>query len=560
MRHIALALLLLWPFVARAELATADRHMVAAAHPLAAAAGRDILRAGGSAVDAAIATQLVLTLVEPQAAGIGGSAFIVHYDKAANRVITYDGRETAPEAAKPWMFLGSAGQPLPYDKAAMGGISVGVPGMLRAFELAYRAHGKLAWSDLFEPAIKLAEDGFRVSPRLGYSISANPALARDDEARDYFYMSGGVALSAGSPRRNLDLAAVLRRVARDGAGAFYSGEIAAGIVRAVQSGANPGSLTVADLAGYRAVVREPVCGPYRRWKVCSMGPPSSGGIAVLQILGMLERFDMAAAKPGEALGAHLLAEANRLAFADRDRYVADADFVPWPAGLLDRAYLAQRSRLITVQKAIGLALPGTPPERRGQLRFLPWPQYESTGTSQVSVVDAAGNAVSMTSSVGDAFGARLFTQGFILNNELSDFNASPMVNGEPVANRVEPGKRPRSSMAPTLVFDERGNLVLAVGSQGGPRIIGFVAKMLVAALDWNLDMQAAIDLPHILNRNGVTELEDGANRPALQQALQGLGHQVTLGPIDSGQQGIKVVNGKLTGGGDRRREGVALGD
>jgi gamma-glutamyltranspeptidase/glutathione hydrolase len=539
------------PRIVLAQPAEGLRHMVAAAHPLAAEAGRDMLRRGGSAVDAAIAVQLVLTLVEPQAAGIGGSAFMMVHVEAPRSLQAYDGRETAPAAAKPDRFVGADGKPLPYDRAGVGGIAVGVPGMLRMFELAHKRHGKLPWAALFEEAIRLAEQGFTVSPRLALSIERNPQLAIDPAATALLR-----SLKAGDTFRNSALAAVLRAVA-GGADAFYKGPVAAEIARVVAGAANPGDMTEADIANYPAVEREPVCGPYREWRVCGMPPPSSGGIAVLQMLAFLERFDLAALGPVDPRAAHLLAEAGRLAFADRDAYVADPDFVAVPPGLLDRNYLTRRGALIDPLKSMGLAQPGALPERRGQLP----PLRETVGTSQVSVVAANGDAVAMTSSVGDAFGARLVAGGFILNNELTDFAALPAdASGLAVANRIEPGRRPRSSMAPTFVYDRDGRLVLAIGSQGGSRIIGFVAKMLVAVLDWKLDMQAAIDLPHMLNRNGATELETGEGRGAAKAALEALGHTVRLEPFDSGQQGILVSGGRLYGAGDRRREGTARGD
>jgi gamma-glutamyltranspeptidase/glutathione hydrolase len=555
MRFCAAFAIVLCSVPAAAQPVQASRHMVAAAHPLAAEAGREILRRGGSAVDAAIATQLVLTLVEPQAAGIGGSAFMLVHRRETRGLFAYDGRETAPAAARLDRFLGYDGRPLAYERAGVGGISVGIPGMVRMFELAHRAHGRAPWRDLFMPAIVLAEQGFSVSPRLAVSIQRNPHLVIDKGAMDLF-LPQRQALPAGVILRNPALAATLRAVAEGGADAFYTGEIAARIVETVATSVNAGDMTAADLAAYQAVEREPVCGPYRKWRICSMPPPSSGGIALLQMMAYLEGFDLASLGPGHPQSAHLLAEAGRLAFADRDAYVADPDFVPWPPALLDRAYLARRAALIDPARSMGPAAPGELPVRRGMVL-----QAGTVGTSQVSVVADNGDAVTMTSSVGDAFGARLVAGGFVLNNELTDFAALPADGeGRTVANRVEPGKRPRSSMAPTFVFDESGDLVLAVGSQGGARIIGFVAKMVVASLDWRLDIQGAIDLPHMLNRNGPTEIETGPGREAMKATLEALGHTVRLEPFDSGQQGVARVNGSLAGGGDRRREGTARGD
>lgn len=537
--------------------ARAARQMVATANPHATRAGLEILRAGGSAVDAAIAAQLVLNLVEPQSSGIGGGAFMLHYDAASGRLDAYDGRETAPASATPEMFLDDAGQPMDFWDAVIGGRSVGVPGLLRMLALAHRQHGRLPWARLFAPAIALSEEGFAVSPRLHHLIAEDEDLKAFPEARRYFFDAEGRPLAVGAKLRNPAFAATLRRIAEGGADAFYRGAIAAEIAATVQTAPrHPTDMTLADLAGYRAKARPPVCAPYRRWTVCGMPPPTSGGVAVLEILGLLERFDLSALAPESAEAVHLIAEASRLAFADRNRYLADSDFVEVPvARLLDRGYLARRSRLIAPDKSLGLAAPGLPTQN-GAMPKQPQPPR----TTHLVVVDAAGNAVSMTSSIESAFGSHLMAGGFLLNNELTDFSFEPLVDGRAVANRVAPGKRPRSSMSPTMVFDADGKLVLAIGSPGGSRIIGYVVKTIIAVLDWGLDVQAAIALPNFVNRNGPTDLEADTPLTALAPALAARGEAVRIVPMVSGLHGIAVTPGGLEGGADPRREGVALGD
>jgi gamma-glutamyltranspeptidase/glutathione hydrolase len=540
--------------------ATAQRFMVAAANPLAAAAGRDILRAGGSAVDAAIAVQLVLNLVEPQSSGLGGGAFLVHWDEAARRVITLDGRETAPAAAKPDRFIGPDGKPMRFVDAVVGGRSVGVPGTPRLLEEAHRRWGKLPWPQVLAPAIRLAEDGFAISPRLNGLLSGERNLAKDARAAAYFYEADGRAKAVGTILRNPAFAATLRALAERGAGAFYEGEIARDIVATVTGHAtNPGDMTAADLAGYRVEEREPVCGAYRVWRLCGMGPPSSGAVAVQQMLGMLETRDLPRMGPG-ADAAHWFSEAGRLAFADRNLYLADPAFVGIPlTGLIDRDYIRSRAGLISPERSMGRAKAGEPPNKRAGL-LAPSEGIEN-GTSHISVVDAQGDAVSMTTTIEDGFGARLMTAGgFLLNNELTDFSFVPEEHGKPVANRVEPGKRPRSSMAPTLVFDAFGRLYAVVGSPGGSQIIGYVAKTLIALLDWKMDPQAAVDLGNFGSRNGPTELEKGTEAEGWKAALEAKGHEVRLLEMTSGIQAIVKTPEGFVGGADGRREGVAIGD
>lgn len=538
----------------------AARSMVAAANPLAAEAGREILRAGGSAVDAAIAVQLVLNLVEPQSSGLGGGAFLVHWDNASRTVLTLDGRETAPSAARPERFLGADGKPMKFYDAVVGGRSVGVPGTPLLLEEAHRRWGRLHWARLFEPAIRLAEEGFPVSPRLNGLLGKEKFLLADARAKALFYTADGAPLAVGTILRNPAFAQTLKTLAARGMGAFYEGAIAADIVDTVTTHAgNPGDMTLADLAGYKVEERAPLCGRYRAFTVCGMGPPSSGAVAVQQILGVLETRDVGRLSPGpEAV--HWLSEAGRLAFADRALYLGDPAFVPVPvAGLVDPAYVRSRAALAGPDRSMGRAKAGEPPQKRGFL-FAPSDGIEN-GTSHISVVDENLNAVSMTTTIEDGFGARLMTRsGFLLNNELTDFNFAPVEDGKPVANRVEPGKRPRSSMAPTIVFDAFGRLYAVVGSPGGSQIIGYVAKTLVGLLDWQLDPQVAVDLPNFGSRNGPTEIEAGTEAEGWKAALEAKGHEVRAVEMTSGIQAIVLTPRGFLGGADSRREGVAIGD
>jgi gamma-glutamyltranspeptidase/glutathione hydrolase len=565
----------------RTDLQTrhASKHMAAAAHPLAAAAGRGVLRQGGWAHDAAHAMQAVLTLVEPQSSGIGGGALIVLWDGKAVR--TYDGRETAPSGATEKLFLQADGTPMPFTQAQIGGRSVGTPGVLRALELAHQKHGRLPWAKLFEPAIKLAEHGFAISPRLHQLIASDSSMQRSPDMMAYFLNADGSPKAVGTLLKNPPLAAVLKRIAKEGPDALYKGPVAEEIVAKVQGHKNPGSLSLNDLQGYKAKERAPLCTDYKRWQVCGMPPPSSGGIAVAQILGTLQaletrdpRLALAPLKPHKTdkpagiepapEAVHLISEAERLAYADRAQYVADTDFVPVPVnGLVDPAYLASRAALIG-DRSMGTAKPGTPPGI--QVAYAPDRSPLRISTSQVVAVDDEGGAVSMTTTVESAFGSHLMVQGFMLNNQMTDFSFIPEENGQKVANRVEPGKRPRSSMAPTLIFDRQsGEFLATVGSPGGSQIIEYVAKSTIGLLDWNLDPQTAISLPNFGSRNGPTELEQGQFSPALIQALKDKGHVVNEIDMTSGTQAIvrvKDAQGKasLEGGADPRREGEALGD
>ena len=557
----------------------ASRHMAAAANPLAAAAGREMLRRGGSAIDAAIAMQAVLTLVEPQSSGIGGGALIMLWD--GKNVRTYDGRETAPAGATERLFLQADGTPMPFTRAQIGGRSVGTPGVLRALELAHKKHGRLPWAQLFEPAIKLAEQGFAISPRLHQLIASDSSLRSSPDMVAYFLNADGSPKAIGTRLKNPALAAVLQRIANEGPDALYRGVVAQEIVRKVQGHANPGSLSLNDLKDYTAKERAPLCTDYQRWQVCGMPPPSSGGIAVAQILGTLQALEardkhyaLAPLKPvktnapagiePDPQAVHLISEAERLAYADRAQYVADTDFVPVPIkGLVDPGYLASRAALIG-ERSMGTAEPGTPPGI--QVAYAPDRSPLRISTSQVVAVDDEGGAVSMTTTIESAFGSHLMVQGFLLNNEMTDFSFIPEENGQKVANRVEPGKRPRSSMAPTLIFDRQsGEFLATIGSPGGSQIIEYVAKSTIGLLDWNLDAQQAINLPNFGSRNGPTELERGQFSPALIQALKAKGHEVNEIDMTSGTQAIvrgrdAQGNVSLTGGADPRREGEALGD
>ncbi len=543
--------------------------MAAAANPLAAQAGREILRAGGAAIDAAIAMQMVLNLVEPQSSGIGGGAFLMYWD--GKRVQAFDGRETAPIAADENLFM-SNGKPMAFYDAVVGGRSVGTPGVLRLLELVHKQHGRLPWARLFEPAIRLAENGFAVSPLLNRQLASEKYLARDPAARAYFYNGDGTPKAVGTILRNPEFAQTLRAIATQGADAFYKGPIAADIVRAVHAQPNAGRLAESDLATYQARERTPLCTAYKGWTVCGMPPPSSGGIAVAQMLGIFSSRNISVVPPQTVDGelrpqvdaVHLFTEAQRLAFADRNLYVADPDFVPVDMfALTNRNYLRDRAQLISA-RSMGVAMPGIPAGYR-----VSWAAVHAAprgGTSHISVVDDDGDAVSMTTTIENQFGARIMVRGFLLNNELTDFSFAPSADGRPIANRVQPGKRPMSSMAPTLVFDRATNeLVASIGSMGGPFIIGHVAKTLVGIMDWQLDIQQAISLPNFDSLNGPTDLEAGRFSRAAIAQLEQRGHEVRQFSMPSGTQGIvrvRLPDGRpgWAGGADPRREGVALGD
>ncbi len=543
-------------------LGRAQHYMVSAANRYAAEAGREILRAGGSAIDAAIATQLVLNLVEPQSSGIGGGAFILYWDAAAKELKTYDGRETAPASARPDRFL-VAGKPMPFATAVRSGLSIGVPGLVRLMETAHAAHGRLPWARLFEPAIRLAEEGFEVSSRLHYLLRLQDPESFVPAARAYFYTGTGNAWPIGYTLKNPQFAITLRRIAAEGSRGFYEGPVAEAIVKAVADApVARGGMTLDDLAGYTVKERAPVCFTYRTYKICGMGPPSSGGPAVAQTLKLLEPFDLGkgprAALQPQAL--HLIAEAEKLAYADRNRYLADPDFVAIPEGLLDPGYLTERRALIAPLKAMQTAQPGVPPGLKQQ-SFGRDATTERPGTSHISIIDGFGNALAMTTTIEGGFGSHNWAAGFLLNNELTDFSFLPTdTDGRAVANAVGPGKRPRSSMAPTIVFDDKGAVLAVLGSPGGGRIILYVIKSLVALLDWDMDAQQAADLLNFGSQGRGFEIELSGEAVWTALMLKPFGHQIVPDLMNSGTHIVTQRGGRLEGGADARREGAALGD
>ena len=540
---------------------SAKHHMIVAANPHAAKSGLDMLRRGGSAVDAAIAAQLVLNVVEPQSSGIGGGGFLLHYTAKNGALEAFDGRETAPQAISPKVFLKPDGQPKKFFDAAVGGASVGVPGLLAMLETAHQKHGILPWKDLFAPAISLARNGFPISERLHKLLTADQHLRTFEVPRRFFYQPNGKAWPVGHILKNPELAKSLQTIALGGAEAFYNGVLAKSISQTVnQASKNPGSLSPADFKKYAVKIRAPLCGPYRAWLVCGMPSPSSGGLATLQILGLLEATDFHMAAPFSKEAIHWFSEAGRLAFADRNTYVGDPAFVSVPeAGLLQTSYLKNRAKLISPAKSMNRADPGLP-AMISEIPFAPDATSFGFSTTHLSVIDGKGNSVSMTTSIENAFGSRMMVGGFLLNNQLTDFSFSPERNGAPVANSVAPGKRPRSSMAPTLVFNNAGKPVIIVGSPGGSRIIGYVAQALVSILDWKTDIQTALSAGHFQSRNGPTELELGSGLDSLKAPLEAMGHTVKIKPMTSGLHAIHITKNGLFGGADPRREGVALGD
>jgi gamma-glutamyltranspeptidase / glutathione hydrolase len=547
---------------------------VAAAHPLAADAGYQIIKSGGSAVDAAISVQLVLSLVEPQSSGIGGGAFLLFWD--GEGVLAYNGRETAPSAADEYLFLDDNGEPLTHQDAVRSGLSVGVPGTLALLKTAHEQHGILPWADLFEPAILLAEQGFHISPRLHQLLEADDALLHDEIARNFYYDEDGNAHPVGYNLQNPAYAQILRNVAEKGISAFYEGKTAEDIVRRVRKHPRPGYMHTDDLAAYPALdLRiQAMCNEWKQFEICGFPPPSSGHLALMQILGILEHLD----EPETALQdsiptaewLHGFLEASRLSFADRNRYVADPDFVEAPGGdwqmMLNRDYLAQRAALIG-EESMGVAKHGYPGKTESESGVQL--QQPERGTSHISIVDRNGNAVSMTTTIESGFGSRIMSDGgtglaggFLLNNELTDFSRNPLdEEGNLIANRVEPGKRPRSSMTPTLVFQkDTGELVATAGSPGGAAIIHYTAKTLIGMLDWQLNAQQAIDLPNFANFNGPSVLEEVRFPPKIIETLEAMGHEVEVRAMTSGIQAIQVTDDGYFGGADPRREGVVMGD
>lgn len=563
---------------------TARRRMVVTANPLATRAADEVLDAGGDALDAAIAAQLVLGLVEPQSSGLGGGAFLLSYDPATGALDTWDGRETAPAAMRADAFRAPDGAPLPFEQAVLNGASVGVPGLVRMLAAAHAAptaHHRLPWARLFAPALRWATQGFPVSPRLHALLAQDPLLPRQPATRAYFYGPDGAPWPVGHLLRNPAYAHTLRAIAQGGPDALYTGPIAADIVAAVRAHPKPGALSLADLAAYRPRHRLPVCldlpvgrpagrGAPRGYRVCGMGPPTSGGVGVLQILGLLSRFDLRGEAPLSPRFVHLFTAASRLAYADRERYLGDPDFVDVPVDrLLAPAYLQRRAALIDPTRDTGEAAPGRYPAGDGPLppagKALDLPS-----TSHLSIVDDAGRAVSMTTTIESGFGSHIFVRGFLLNNQLTDFSWYSPTPNPAHANAIRPGKRPRSTMSPILAFDRApGRLVLALGSPGGSRIIEYVARVAALHLLAGVSLQEAISAPNVSNRNGDTELEPRAGAEhtrlrALAETLRAMGHTVTFRPMTSGLHGISLrwdaaAQATLVGAVDPRREGLALG-
>ncbi|WP_341365713.1 gamma-glutamyltransferase [Yoonia sp. BS5-3] len=551
-------------FAAKAagEPIIAEDWMIAVANPLAAEAGAAVLADGGTAADAMVAAQAVLGLVEPQSSGLGGGAFLVWYDAASGELTTLDGRETAPLAATPTLFQDENGERLGFFDAVVGGLSVGTPGTPRLMEDAHRRWGQANWADLLTPAITLAEDGFAVSPRMAGAIANDADRLQRFPATAAYFFPGGSPLAAGDLLQNPDYADTLHQLAAHGSTAFYTGPIAEDIVATVRTAeGNPGVLSTLDMALYDVIERPAVCAGFRSYEVCGMGPPSSGALTVGQILGIVDNF--ALDDPSDPDVWRLIGDASRLAFADRGRYMADSDFVPMPTeGLLDPIYLEERAGLIEGDRIDGFVAlpevaPGNPEWDHAQL----WGDdvsLEFPSTSHISIVDRYGNALSMTTTIENGFGSRLFVRGFLLNNELTDFSFATHNDGYPIANRVEPGKRPRSSMSPTIVMED-GAPVLVIGSPGGSRIIGYVAKTIIANLEWGMNIQEAINMPHLVNRFGTYDVEEGTTAADFEVPLTELGYEVSVRSLNSGLHAIKIGD-TLAGGADPRREGIALGE
>jgi len=537
------------------EIVSSDKFMVVAANKLAAKAGRDIIIKGGNAIDAAIAVQMVLNVVEPQSSGIGGGGFLLYYDAKNKTITSYDGREKAPKYIDENSFLKEDGDKLNFYDAVQGGKSVGVPGLLAMLKMTHAKHGKLKWEKLFKAAINISENGFVMSPRLHKVAKSVSYMSKFDNASEMFLNDSGIVKPVGSVLYNNKLASVFKVVSKDFGSSFYKGGIAQEIVRTVnESEINPGFLTVDDMSNYEAVIRDTVCAEYRGYKVCGMAPPSSGGLAIGQALGVLENFKLD--KGGEK-SVHLVLEASKLAFSDRNKVVADSDFVNVPINkMLDKVYLKQRANLINAAEAKGVFKSGnlnTAYINNNELN-------EAPSTTHISIVDKEGNAVSLTSSIEHAFGSVLMTNGFLLNNQLTDFSFRSEINGKKVANRIEGEKRPRSSMSPTIILDKNNNLFMVIGSPGGSNIIPYVLKTIVGVIDWKMNIQEAIDIPHFVNKNTEHTYIESSRFPAnLEHSLMQMGHKIKDKELNSGLHGILLRNGIIYGGADPRREGVAIG-
>jgi gamma-glutamyltranspeptidase/glutathione hydrolase len=539
-------------------LVTANAFMVATANPLATEAGYNVLAAGGNAIDAMVAVQTVLGLVEPQSSGLGGGAFALYYDSKQNKITTFDARETAPMAATPELFIDN-GEPLNFYDAVVGGRSVGTPGTVKLLDTLHQAYGSEEWANLLQPAIQLAEKGFSVSPRLANAIADDQEyLNRHVGTREYFFDDAGVPLSVGALLQNKEYANTLSLIAKDRSSGFYQGETAKAIVSAVQKApGNPGVLSLSDLENYQVVERSAVCTPYLQYSICGMGPPSSGALTVSQILKLTESFPLKQLGEHHPMSWQIIGDASRLAFADRGRYMADTDFISMPEGLLDDDYLKERAKLITPGIALKEVSPGSPPWAQPQARADDR-AIELPSTSHFVIVDADGNVLSMTTTIENGFGSRLMAAGFLLNNELTDFSFVPEEDGKRVANRVEPGKRPRSSMSPTIVM-KGGKPYLAIGSPGGSHIIGYVANSLIRHLLWDQPINEAINSPHLINRFGTYDLEGNEPLNMMATELERMGFEINRRDLNSGLQAIQIGPSLLTGTADRRREGSVLG-
>lgn len=538
---------------------SSKKYMISTANELASQVGKEILEKGGNAIDAAIAAQMVLNVVEPQSSGIGGGAFILYYDAETETSHYFNGRETAPQDADEEIFLDKKGQARAFNDVVRGGLSVGTPGLLKALKVIHEKHGKLEWKELFQPAIAIAKNGFPMDERIKV-IAENVAHLKDFDGFAKLYLKEDkTPKDLGSIITNPELAKTFETIANEGIKPFYEGEIAKNIVGAVKdSPVNPGYLSLDDLKNYKVKEGELICGTYRvKYKICSMPLPSSGGVTLLQALGILENFNLEKLKPSSAEAVHLITEATRLAYADRNKYLADVENVPVDK-MLDKKYLKQRASLIDKKKAIPQVEAGDFGDKISyQINNS---AAELPSTTHLSVFDEEGNAISMTSSIEYYFGSVLSADGFMLNNQLTDFSFAPEINGKKVANRLQPGKQPRSSMTPTFVFDKNDNLIMVVGSPGGPRIIQFVLKTIIAYLDWDLDIQKSISLPNFIALNNVIELEKRTPITKLQQKLEQMGHQVKISDIVSGINAIVIDRSGIRGGSDPRRAGIAVGE
>ena len=536
------------------------KHMISTSHEMASIAGQEVLKKGGNAIDAVIAAQMVLNVVEPQSSGIGGGAFLLYYNAKTKETHYYNGRETAPQSASDKIFLDANGKPREFSDVVHGGLSVGTPGLLKLLKAVHEKYGKLPWEELFDPAIKIADVGFPMENRITVITDNLNSLKKFDPLAKFYYDKDGKSKPIGDLIKNPELSDTFKIIAKEGIDSFYNGKIADDIVAAVKdSKINPGYLSKQDLEDYQIKEGDLICGTYRvKYKICSMPLPSSGGVTMLQILGILENFDLSKIKPSSLEAVHLISEATRLAYADRNKYLADVANVP-VAEMLDKSYLKERSALINLYKAMPKVESGTFPGS-DKLGYVINDKSERSSTTNISVIDDEGNAIVMTSSIEYLFGSGLMVDGFVLNNQLTDFSFVPEIDGKPVANRLEPRKQPRSSMSPTFIFNnDNGKLLMVVGSPGGPRIIQYVVKTIIANLDWNMDIQKAISLPNHVVLNNIIELENRTSLVELQKELVEMGHETKIVDITSGISAITVSDSGLSGGADPRRSGIAAG-